>query len=299
MFAGMKLTPAQADRFFAAWFPLLGYVNEVRRIVPRTTSASTALTIREALPLRDALWADDSLLDAFVAENPAGLSADLLDAVARWKHRVAGTFVAWKHYKKHTIFLRDSDAYAVLGLRSGLEEIFPRPLPILLDAVLLPFEGVIVTDGLLTTKNVILGPGMRRGMKEAYDRAVERGAVWTSLPSDASGATRTDPTITNRKVLSSFRSYLSGQRRLKPATVERDLLEIKSFAERLGDGRSLLEWSLEDVEAIVAAAATLFGGRAQTVAALKRFVAFMRETERTHPAPAEEALEWLRMYGGR
>lgn len=100
-------------------------------------------------------------------------------------------------------------------------------------------------------------------------------------------------------MLSAFRSYLSGQRRLKPATVERDVREIKSFAEGLGGGRSLLEWSLDDVEAMVATAATLFGGRAQTAAALKRFVAFMGETERTYPGAAEEALEWLRVYGGR
>lgn len=169
-------------------------------------------------------------------------------------------FVAWKHYKNHTIFLRDPDAYAVLGLRSSLEEILPRPPPMLLNAVLLPFEGVIVTDGLLVTQNVILGPGIRRGMKEVYDRAIERGTVWISLPPEAPGATRADPATTNRKVLSGFRSYLSGQRRLKPATVERDLQEIKSFAEGLGDGRSLLEWSLDDVVAMVATAATLFGG---------------------------------------
>lgn len=295
----MKLTPAQADRFFAAWFPLLEYVNEARRIVPRTPSASAPFTIHEALPIRDALWADDSLLDAFVSENPAGLSAELLDAVARWKHRVSGMFVVWKHYKKHTIFLLDSDAYAVLGLRSSFDEILPMPPPLLVDAVLLPFEGVIVTDGLIVAKNVILGPGIRRGIKEEYDRAVERGTVWTSLPREAPCATRADPAAANRKVLSAFRSYLSGQRRLKPATVERDLREIKGFAEGLGEGRSLLDWSLEDVEAMVATAATLFGGRAQTAAALKRFVTFMMETERTHPGAGAEALEWLRVYGGR
>lgn len=295
----MKVSPAQADRFFAVWFQLLEYVNEARHLVARTPSASAPYTVEEALPIRDALWADDSLLDAFVSENPAGLSAELLDTVAGWKHRVSKLFVVWKHYKKHTIFLAAPDAYAVLGLRSELEEILPRPPPTLVDAVLLPFEGVIITDGLLVSRNVLLGPGIRRGLKEEYDRAVERGTIWSSLPREALCAPRAAPATANRKVLSAFRSYLSGQKQLKPATVERDLQEIKSFAEGLGGGRSLLEWSLEDVEAMVATAATFLGGRAQTTAALKRFVAFMGETKRTHRGAADEALEWLRVYGGR
>jgi len=77
------------------------------------------------------------------------------------------------------------------------------------------------------------------------------------------------------------------------------VMELVAFAEGLSDGRSLLEWSLPDVEAWVAMVATLFGGRAQTTAALERFVAFMGETGRTHPGAAGEALEWLRRYGGR
>jgi hypothetical protein len=296
----MKVTPAQADRFYAAWWPLLSYVNDERHLVPGHLTAP--LKVEHALAIRDALWADDSLLETFVAKNPAGLSAEQLAMVASWKHRVAGMFVVWKHFKKHSIFLLDRDVFAVLGLHSTLEEILPMPPPLLVDAVLLPFEGVIVTDGLLTSKNVFLGPGYRRSFKQVYDDAVERGAVQTSLLPAAPGAEAKRPAdrgATNRKVLSALRRYLYGDRRLREATVERDLQVIAGFAEGLPEGRSLREFTLDDVEATVALAATLFGGRAQTVAALKRFLMFMLETERVDPGLGEEALDWLRERGAR
>jgi hypothetical protein len=284
----MKLTPAQADRFFATWFPLLVYVNDARRIVPRRVREGSSFTVQEALSIRDALWADDALLDAFVAENPAGLSPAALATVASWKYRVAGRLMVWKHYKKHTVCMLDQQVYAVLGLRNTLEEIIPMAPPTMVGAVLLPFEGVIVADGLLTAYNVTFGPGVRRGLKDEYDRAVERGAVRTSLLPEAPGAPRADPKVTNQKVLAAFRSYLFDHRRLKGATVDRDLQEITRFAEGLGKGRSLLEWSIEDVKAAGAPSAS----------SLKRFVAFMMDTERTAPGLAEKALDRLRAHSG-
>jgi hypothetical protein len=294
----MKVTPEQADRFYAAWWPLLSYVNDERHIVPGRMVAP--LKVELALALRDALWADNSLLETFVTRNPAGLSAEQLAMVASWEHRVAGMFVVWKHFKKHSILLHGHDAFAVLGLHSTLEEILPMPPPLMVDAVLLPFEGVIVTDGLINAKNIVLGPGIRRGLKQEYDDTVERGAVQTSLLPSAPGAEAKPPAdrrATNRKVLSALRRYLYGDRRLQEATVERDLQVIAGFAEGLPEGRSLREFTLDDVEATVALAATLFGGRAQTVAALKRFVAFMLNTERIDPGPGEEVLDWLRRRG--
>ena len=267
----MKLTPDQADRFFAVWFPLLVHVNDARGIVPRRVIDGAAFTLHEALAVRDALWKDDSLLDTFIAENPAGLSPDALATVASWKHRVAGRLMVWKHYKKHTIGMLDGQVYAILGLRNTLEEILPQPPPTMVNAVLLPFEGVIVADGLFTSYNIFFGPGVRRELKEEYDRAVERGEVRTSLLPEALGAPRANPKVTNRKVLGAYRSYLFDYRRLKGATVERDLREITSFAEALGEGRSLLDWSIEDLKK----------RGAPSAAVLKRFMAFMEDTGRS------------------
>lgn len=296
----MKLTAPQADRFFALWYSLLAYVNDRRHLVADHTAEPNGplYTVQEAFALRQALWADESLREAFVAENPAGLSAADLDTVASWKHRVAAQFTVWKHYKKRSIFLHIREAFAVLGLRSTVDEILPMPPPVLVDAVLLPFEGVIVIDGLMTSTNLLFGPGMRRAFKAAYDDAVERGAVRTSLlplaPGDAAALRKANRKETNRKVLADLRRYLYGTKRLSAATAENDLALIAGFAEWLSHDRSLRECALEEVKAAVTTARNLSRHRTQTLAAFKRFFTFMGETERLEPELTRAALDCLK-----
>lgn len=147
----MKLAPEETRQFYAAWYPLLNWVNEQRQVLSGAPPISWDhfTPPQQLVAIRDALWADDSLRQTFVAENPAGLSKELLDLVASWRVRQVGTFTVWKHYKKHTVFFSEDDqAFAVLGLQSDLEDIVPQP-PCYVSAVLLPFGDRIITDGLI------------------------------------------------------------------------------------------------------------------------------------------------------
>ena len=59
-------------------------------------------------------------------------------------------FQIFRYLKKHAIFIgEDSQVYGVLALQDSLEEMFyGRPLPIMVQAVLLPFRGKIIYDAL-------------------------------------------------------------------------------------------------------------------------------------------------------
>jgi hypothetical protein len=178
----MRLTDENAARFYQVWRPLLTWVNDERNIVPKLfRGPEGAIGAEDAAKIRDVLWSDGSLLARFVALNPAALSPDLLAIAAGWRHRRADTFFVWKHYLRHTIFLDDANAFAVLGLYSTFEEVLPIAPPLMVKAVLLPFEGAIVHDGLISRYNVSLGPGIRRSLLERYRDATVRGAVVKSL----------------------------------------------------------------------------------------------------------------------
>lgn len=80
----IQLPPEQTARFYRIWLALLRYVNQERHLVP-TFSASekdAPLALSDEMQVRNALWADDTLREQFMALNPAGLPASDLAVVA-------------------------------------------------------------------------------------------------------------------------------------------------------------------------------------------------------------------------
>jgi hypothetical protein len=143
------------------------------------------LPIEERLKLRDALVTNMELINALVAENPFGFAEDEREVVLSWKDLVAAEFYVYRCLKKYTVFLTTRDpvvAYGVLSLTDSLEDLIGHRLPHLCKAVLLPFKGRIVYDGMLAGYNVHFGGGVRRRLKESYDAAKERHGIITSLP---------------------------------------------------------------------------------------------------------------------
>jgi hypothetical protein len=132
---------------------------------------------------RDRLLDNIALVDAFIEENPGEFHETDLAHVALWRHFVRGDFVIERDLANYTVFLTQKEpvrAYGVLGIRNEFIELLPYPLPMMVHAVLLPWKGRIVCDGLIGTYNILLGPGIRAGLKDAYRRAKAEGII-TSL----------------------------------------------------------------------------------------------------------------------
>jgi hypothetical protein len=181
----MRLSDTEVKRFYHIWQPLLTFVNRERRLLPgvEVWDDDHPLAAEDAKVLRDALWADDGLRERFLSHNPAGLDDADLKLVDSWQHRVAGRFFILKHLKKHSIFQCNGKFYGVLGLYSATAELAPY-LPFYVEAVLLPFEGRIIHDGLLAAFNITFGRNMRAELNREYQEARRRGEVITTLPSD-------------------------------------------------------------------------------------------------------------------
>ena len=125
------------------------------------------------------------LIQSFVDENPAHLSDDELDIVRSWRHLVAGKFYVFRELKKYTVFLTAEEptiAYGVLALSQPFEELVGPYLPVLVNAVLLPFKDKIVYDGLMSSYSISFGPGIRRSLNESFKEAKARHGIVTSLP---------------------------------------------------------------------------------------------------------------------
>jgi hypothetical protein len=299
----MHLPPHQTGRFYRIWFALFQYVNEQLQLVPALPAIPKEGSISppDAFKLRNALWADDSLRERFIEANPAGLSPADLALVASWRYRLAGTFYIARHLKKYSIFLSEQPdhAYGVLGLVSPIEEIVGPVLPLMVQAVLLPFEGQIIYDSLLQPYNITFGPNIRRRLNDTYRNIQEREGIITTLepthvtanPNEARSAVL----ARNTKVLNAFRKDLA-KRGLSTTMVEQHASNIEAFAQTwlLAQDSScgLLDMTLTDVQSYLDTA-----GNKTNTTSFKRFVRFLIETGRIdyeQAAPMRDYLQHAR-----
>ena len=293
----MILPPHATERFYRIWLALLSYANMRRHILPEplTFPPEGTLAPADGLKLREAVWGDDSLREAFVAENPAGLPPEDLGIVRSWQRRVTGTFLVLRHLKKYSVFFAEAPqarAYGVVGLVSPFEEVIGPYLPRAVEAVLLPFEDRITYDGLLSGYSVSFGAGIRRSLDVAYRNAREREGIVTALL--ATEPTGKDIAARNVSVLAAFRTalYRSG---LGTKAVERHVCNIEAFANDYlachEHPRGLTEIGSEDLENYLEADVQ---DQNSLLNSFLRFVRFMYESERIDPDTAAAFRDVLR-----
>lgn len=188
----MKLPEQDADLFYELMWALQIFVNQKFKILPnvKTLDAYSDLPSAEKMKVRQKLYENIDLIDVFVKKNPQGFSTEKLAIVSKWKQFVSGDFHIERILKKYAIFIStESEVYAVLGLYDEIDEIFYKgQLPILVKAVLLPFKGKIIHDGLLQGYNVLFGGGISSGLKEDYMVAKQNGRIIETLESDSKQA---------------------------------------------------------------------------------------------------------------
>lgn len=165
--------------------PLLVFVNKNLDLYPDVSTVQDFddLDLQDKAVIRQGLYENIHLIDAFIDENPENIPLKELAHAAKWKNFLKADFFLERHLKKHSIFITDDDkVYAVMGLMSSLDEVIPREaLPIRLQTVLLPFQDEIVYDGFFAPYNVYFGSGIKNDLKHIYSKAKRRNQIIFSL----------------------------------------------------------------------------------------------------------------------
>ncbi|HEX5809960.1 MAG TPA: hypothetical protein VFY25_14925 [Anaerolineales bacterium] len=184
----MTLDAQDGRLFFDLMWKLQFFVNQKRGFHPNISSEAeyANLPTEDKLKARDALWEDPGLIAAYVQDNPDALPPDSLQIVERWQGFVKGSFFILRHLKKGSIFIgKDDGVYAVHGILDPLEEVIPSyALPQMVEAVLLPFKGKIIYDGLLSGYSIHFGGGIRSNLNRVYMAAKENTRIISSLEPD-------------------------------------------------------------------------------------------------------------------
>ena len=178
----MKLSKEDTDLFFKLMWSLQNYVNQKLGILAeiKTLNEYQELSIAEKAGVRDALYANIKLIDAYLKENPESFLQPELEIIKGWKNFKRGSFFIERTLKKFAIFIEEEKVYAVLALYESFDEMFLY-MPQYVEAVLLPFKGKIIYDGLFRGYSMSFGGGVKFNLKEAYMKAKQNDEIIESL----------------------------------------------------------------------------------------------------------------------
>lgn len=180
----MKLSQEDVALFYDVFFKLVDYTNDRYQVVPglKKTSGNDDVDPTAIMPVRDKLWENDDVINHIVSDNPFCFAEREMSLVASWGRRVVGDFHIYKHLKKYTVFMGNGSLYGVIGIATSIEELFPSfALPRYSKAVLLPFEGKIIYDSLISTYNITYGSGIRKSLNEEYRELKSNSGIITTL----------------------------------------------------------------------------------------------------------------------
>ncbi|SMP59216.1 hypothetical protein SAMN06295888_10964 [Desulfonatronum zhilinae] len=179
----MKLSEQETKLYYESMWALQFFVNQKLRIhdintIDEYVDTGTDLKVN----VREALFENTNLIDSFVQENPQGFPENTLRIISEWKNFIRGNFFIERLLKKYAVFIQEEKVYAVVGISQSFDELTCHlNLPVYVDAVLLPFKGKIIYDGLLGFRNIYFGSEIKRSLKETYMRAKQNDRIIDNL----------------------------------------------------------------------------------------------------------------------
>lgn len=181
----MTLSEEDGKLYYELWLPLLDFINQkygVNKKVKKMAGAKS-LDPTDVKAVSDKLCENTSVIDEYLL-----VCKDMPDEHRRiiksWKRCIKGRFIIERHLKSGSILIsvRDEKVYRVGGIISSIEEMFYyAPMPLMVEATLMPFRDIIITDGLITPYNIIMGGNIKRQLKEIYMNAKRNERLLKSL----------------------------------------------------------------------------------------------------------------------
>ena len=141
--------------------------------------------VEKTIPIRKIVFSDNTLIDEYVADNPDNLPPNEIKIVLSWKKSLEDDFYLVKYEQEYALFLhsKDQKVYGVKGIFDSFNEKFGGYVPVMLRIRLLPFNDVLIYDGIFFPYQISFGGGIRSSLKIETAAAIQRLGVITSLES--------------------------------------------------------------------------------------------------------------------
>ena len=186
----MVLEKEQGHLFYRLWLPLLNYANEKYQVVESFfgPDPSKGILPDRAVKVADRIWKNVSIIDEYMDIYSDEMTEEELDIVTGWKNFVRGTFVVERHLRKGSILVsadNDRTVYLVKGIFSDWRELLgDLPMPQMVDATLIPFQGDIIHDGLMRPYGICLRKSLADDVRNVYLEAKANNRIYTCIGGD-------------------------------------------------------------------------------------------------------------------
>lgn len=183
----MVLSEEQAVLFYDLWIPLLDYVNRKYKLCKNYYGMSSpkGLPLDVVMKISSKLWENVSVIDEYLEHQTDTMSDEEISIVKGWKKVIRGGFIVERHLKNGSILVscgEDGTVYKVRGIYSSWRDMLERfPMPQIVEAALIPFQGIIIHDGLVKPYGICLGKNLADQTKQMYLKAKQENRILESI----------------------------------------------------------------------------------------------------------------------
>ena len=178
----MVLSIEERIIFYKNWLKLLTYVNNEFRIIDGFGEPNNpvGLNINDLMKIREELWKNINVIDKYI--KTSNLNIEDFYLVNSWKNCIKGKYLLIKELKKYCVFLdiNKNNLYGVYGISSPFSQMVPC-FPFMIETVLIPFNGKIIYDSLITSHNITFGSNMKKSFNEQYSEIKKEKGIAISL----------------------------------------------------------------------------------------------------------------------
>lgn len=181
-----------AVQYYKLWYKLIYWINCKYKIVPPFPKPVYGEKVNEQpfIVIREKLWENPKYITEFLNSSVAKDFNDTeKQTLEDWSKKfIKGKFLIHKHLKEYSVFqpfekeLDSKKLYGVYGLTNSIKDmLWDKKMPLLVEAVLLPFKGKIVHDSFIAPYGISFGGGAKESFVQFYKEANDKHGIITSL----------------------------------------------------------------------------------------------------------------------
>lgn len=171
-----QISEEESFVFYETWLGLLNYVDRQEQVTKRGFDPDNP-DQKLAYQVRQVLWENPSLIDDYIRN--IALPQEEIDLLRSWGMKFRkDKFLIVGYQDEYAVFLGtgregENRLYGIKGISEPVSSVLRLPLPVLVEAVLLPFKDKLIYDSLLKPMPISFGDGARAMFEEMHQKAKE------------------------------------------------------------------------------------------------------------------------------